>query len=274
MKLNKVLGASCAMLVALLGVQMMALSQRPLRTHVHASWQYKGDSLAKARKDAEQIVEGRVVNIQRARDICVAAKGEPGGKDCIPNEVVTIALEGAYKGATPQLVRVFHTGISPISAKGRKVPARPKDNMHGGQAIKKGKTRTPSAQARNSYSLEDDGPYKMGARYAMFLGKGPRIATRQGAVATMTPLHPALRMEIRGDTLNPASTQTKLGRQFKGKRLAELKKQLPKLKALPFKNQAPALQKIKLNELKRSRKTKEYNRLLQELPAKQRQRLK
>ena len=273
MKLNKVLGVSCAMLAALLGVQMLWLSQRPLRTHVHASWKYEPKSIAAARKDAEQIVQGRVVKIERARDICVAAKGEPGGKDCIPNEVVTIALEGAYKGATPQLVRVFHTGISP-TRESRKIPPRPKDNKHGGQAIKNSRKQNPSAQARNSYSLEDDPPYKMGARYALFLGKGPRAATRQGAVATMTPLHPSVRMEIRGDTLNPASTQTNLGKQLKGKRVTELTKRLPKLKALPFKSQAPALQKMKLNELKRSRNLKEYNRLIQELPAQQQRRLK
>ena len=274
MKLNKILGVSCAMLAALVGVQMMALWQRPLRTHVHASWKYAPQSLAAAEKDAEQIVEGRVVQIERARDICVAAQGEPGGKDCIPNEVVTIALEGAYKGDTPQLVQVFHTGISPINVKGRQIPARPQDNMHGGQAIQNRKQQNPSAQARNRYSLEDDPPYKMGARYALFLDKGPRTATRQGAVATMTPLHPSLRMEIRGDTLDPASTQTDLGKQLKGKRVTELTKQLPQLKALPFKSQSPALQKIKLNELKRSRNLQEYNRLLQELPAQQQQRLK
>ena len=90
----------------------------------------------------------------------------------------------------------------------------------------------------------------------------------------MAPLHPALRIEMKGDRLQPVSTSVKLSKDLMNKPVAALTRSLPKFKAKPFKAQAAKLQELNLQGLKKANNVKEFNRLLKELPAERVQQLK
>jgi len=245
-KTNTILGIGAGVLATSIAAQGLLFSQMETYTEVHASWKYQPTNIQAATNRAKQVLKGRVVNIARAAPICVPAKGEPGGKDCIPTTVVTFAVEGAYKGGKPKTVQIYQTGMSSPSERGHKPEPRPKNNMHAGKPIAKSPPKIARGDLRgSSFMLDDDRAYKMNAEYNIHLDNGPTIKLANGqSVQTMTPLHPALKMEIRGGKLFPTSTKVALGQQMMGKPVTELTRHLPKFQKLNFSQMDPRLQKL------------------------------
>lgn len=278
MKLNKILGISAGLLTGLLGVQMLVLSQQEPRETHYATWDKNPKSLAEGQKLSKRIVKGRVIKIERGKDIVVKTPGEPGGVDRIPVEIVTLALTGRYKGkgTVPKTVRVFHTGVSRVSTKGLKRKPKPKDGKHGGLPIPTKARSKRSASQVNRFVLEDDPPYRMGQKYIMYLRDGPTVRDKAGRrVKTSRMVNPSLRMRVlRGNKLRPATTRMPFARRLRGKPLTALTSKLPRFKSLRFNKQAPQLQRIRLGELKKAKKMGEYNRLLKQLPARMQRQLK
>jgi hypothetical protein len=251
MKLNKMLGICSALLAAAFLVQLAVLVHQGPEEKWFASWVDRPTDIAAARNLAGQIVKGRVINIRRGRDLVVKVRGEPKNEDRVHVEIVTFALEGGYKGSRPKTVEVFHTGLSLLRVKGRKIP-RPHKGV-------KGRVAKPPLLERRTVSLDEDPPYKVGQRYVLMLRGGPSVSTRGGrAVKTMALVSPAGRYRVtpRG-TLVPVMRRG-FAAKLRGKKLSALEVKLPKFKALKFKGWAPKLQQLKLQEL---RKLKKFNQL-------------
>jgi hypothetical protein len=274
MRLNRILGISAGVLTSLLGLQLVLLVQQAPRETHHAIWVNNPNNLAEGQQLASQIVRGRVIDITRGQDIVVKTPGEPEGVDRIPTEIVTLALEGSYKGQSRQSVQVFRTGVVPVDIRGLKPTPRPRDGMHGGQPIPaKPPSRFNASQVSN-VSLDDDPPYRIGEEYIMYLRGGPILRDARGrSVRTMRMVNPALRLQVTRGRLQPAAAHRAYARELSGKSVSVLASKLPPFRALPFKQQAPQLQRLKLEELQRRGQTQEYNRLLQQLPSQQLRRL-
>lgn len=273
--LNKILGASAAVLAVLLGLQLLILSQQEPREVAYATWADNPKSLAEGQDLANQIVRGRVIKVERGKDLVVKAPGEPGGEDRIPVEIVTLGLTGGFKGQTPQSVRVFHTGISRLSTKGIRQKPKPSDGKHGGEPIPAERPSKQSASQVNRFTLDDDPPYKVGQDYIMYLRDGPTVGHKiDGKVKTLRIVNPTLRVQVvRGKELRPAATRMNFAKQLHGKPVTALTRKLPKFKPIPFSKQALQVQRIRLDELKKGNQMQEYNRLLRQLPQQRRQQL-
>lgn len=190
MKLNKVLAICSAILAGVFVVQLTVLIHQEPEERWVASWARSPKSLAQAKKLSSQIVRGRVIEIRQAKDLVIKAPGEPGGVDRIPVEVVTLALEGAYKGKSPKTVEVFHTGLSPLSSRGHKRDAK-RPAKHGGIAVKQpAREVKPTLRERSGILLDDDPAYKVGNQYLLFLTSGPNVSIKGRSVRTMAVIAP------------------------------------------------------------------------------------
>lgn len=265
MKLNKVLSMVVALLAGALVVQVAVLKPQGPQERWIASWAHSPKTMDEAKNLAKQIVKGRVVNIRRGDDLVVKVPGEPNDEDRIPIEVITFALEGAYKGTAQKTVEVFQTGLSPMPEKGA-IPAMPPDKKHGGQPIAAGRKASPTLLERRTVLLDDAPPYKVGEQYALFLMDGPTVNVAGSPVKTQALISPEGRYAITpDDKLRPVTMRAFAG-QLRGQKVSALEQQLPKFNPLPAKEWHPKLQELKikqLEELKQFEQLKQFKQQLQ-----------
>lgn len=217
---QKALAYGAGTLAVLLAVQL-ALLPRGQGNQMVASWANRPRDIQAATELATLIVRARVTAVRPANDLVMKVEGEPNGEDRIPAEVVTIAVEGVYKGTPRPSEELFHTGTATIEDRGRLVPPRPAN-------VKADSVRRPSAEERRSLSLDDDPPYRVGERYVLFLREGPTITVGGMQVRTQAVIAPEGRFGIAADnTLLPAST-LQFARSLRGQPLTVLERQLPK----------------------------------------------
>src|SRR3990172_5727054 len=134
MKLKRVLMVTSVLLGGLLVTQLaLALWSRPGEKTVRymASWVHRVDTMEQAVEMSKEIVMGRVMRVQPAKDLVVAVPGEPHGQDRIENERIVLKIEKMYmstagnagknktKGGKTKdgktkggVIQVFHTGLS------------------------------------------------------------------------------------------------------------------------------------------------------------------
>lgn len=223
MGLKKALGILCVALTALLLVQLRVFTRHaPQETWV-AHWARNPKSIDETKNLAGQIVRGRVTGIREADDLVMKVPGEPNDTDSIPVEVITLAVEGAYKGTPPATVELFHTGLSPLDERDRPIPPRPR-------GVRAGTLAAHMPLARRTVLLADDPGYALGERYVLFLTDGPTVTVAGTAVKTQALVSPEGRYAVtQSGTLVPHSRLPFAG-QLRGQKLSVLEGQLPKFK--------------------------------------------
>jgi len=180
---NMVLAASLA---ARSGVSM--LNDQPHTHRYHVSWKNRPEKEADGNKLAKHIVEAQVVKIE-ASTMELPIKGEEGGKDVIPIEVVTMEVSDTLKGKVPKTIEVFNTGDS-----------------------------------KNNISLENNPPYKRGERYLMYLDNGPKVRVKGKVVQTVSAISPEGRMAIDNKgNLKAVSKRGGMAQELNGKSLKTTK---------------------------------------------------
>lgn len=221
MKLHKALGITAAVLgVAFAGqVAVRYFGQKPGPVYM-ASWRFSPKSMAEAVNLSKSVVEGRVTSVRRAPDLVVQAPGEPNNQDRIPQEVVTFAVERAYKGAGTGTVHVYQTGrsvgVSPIGRPAPTGAAPPRPAQLKRDAIPR-PARIPVATTSmaSTVMLENAPAYRVGERYVLFLTDGPRLTVQGAAVQTQAVISPEGRYRIGADNkIQPISQRAFADRAF------------------------------------------------------------
>jgi|GEM_PF-5106535 len=163
---SRFLGAIAVMLFASLLWQVVTISRAPPLVHGMASWAHVARNLADANALASQIVIANVARVDAAPDLQARVRGEPGGVDRVPIEIVTLNVERVIKGPSQNQLRLFHTALTrvgqtpaPLSSDASRAPPAPYDEP----------------EQRTSF-LEDDPNYVPGQRYLLFLMNGPVVA--------------------------------------------------------------------------------------------------
>ncbi|GEM_PF-1597796 len=222
--------------VALAGTLAFQIADRVVHRHspttktYFASWTADPKNMTDLNRLADTIVTGRVVNIQRGKDIVTKMPGEPGGVDRIPTEIVTFQVEEALKGKPGRQIQVFRTGLSADAEAlvkqrpPRKPPGpRPKNAVGNPQKLPR-----PSLRQANRYSIHNDVAYKRNERYMLFLTKGPQFA--RGA---KRPVAPTGKFKLTRDNKLVPLIDRAVASKLKGMRLTSLRNQLKQLQINP-----------------------------------------
>ena len=223
MRMGKKFVLTIAMLAGVLLLQAWSLVHEKPGPRYVASWKNIPKNIDEAKNLASQIVLGRVTRVRRAEDLVVEAPGEPKGEDRIPIEAVTIRLEKSYKGARPQTIEVFHTGLSvgiPVSElrppRGP-APPKPEDGVD-----RPARLPIPSKEASRTILLEEDPPYERNQRYLLLLTDGPEVIVGGTRVKTKAVISPEGRYRItENDRVEPVTR-----RGFAGARAGRLLREL------------------------------------------------
>lgn len=166
-----------------------------------AVWAYKPNSIKEAKDKGHTAVKGIVLTVANGPDLMLAMPGEPGGKDKIPTQRITLRVDKPYKGMKKEgnLITVFRTGgevrLPPGEPKGKE-----NHRLEGVRVV-----------------VEDDPPYKVSEEYVMLMEDGP--------AGTMRPVSPEGRYRIEGGKVK-AMVQNDVTSVVEGKGLAELEKHL------------------------------------------------
>lgn len=203
MKVNKILGIAAVVLGAAFVVQVgIRYLQGPPAPVYMASWKHAPKSLEEATSLSKTVVEARVTRIRQATHLEVDAPGEPGGKDKIAQEVVTLEVVKTHKGTASKTVEVHRTGSSvpgQTRVAGRAAPtegAPPEPAQKRKGAIPR-PAQIPAAPATATTVLLEDAPaYRVGDRYLLFLDDGPSVNLEGATVKTQTVISPEGRYHI------------------------------------------------------------------------------
>jgi len=185
------------LLVALVAQIGYSYANRPASKYA-ALWVDKPANIAQANKLAERIVVGKVVKVQRAKDLVVKVRGEPNGVVRIPVEVVTLKVSKTIKGSASGKIKVFHTGLSvgtPV-IKRRPPTGRPPKKPVGAVERPASLPRPGSEFESRTVMLHDDPSYKKGEKYLLFLRKGPTLKVRGRRVLTQAMISPEGRYRV------------------------------------------------------------------------------
>ncbi len=246
MKAPKAFVIAVAVLLGVLLIQLAVSFFPEQEPHTIAIWKNRPNSMAQAKRLANQIVTGRVAKIERADDLVVKAPGEPNDEVRIPVEVITITIEKSHKGGPLRLrllprlpgqprprpaqrtVQIFHTGLSvgiPIEGRAEPPTAERPPRPPGG-VPRPAQIRKPTGEEARTIILHDDPAYKVGERYVLLLMDGPAVKVRGTLIATKAPVSPEGRYRITADDQIEPVTQRGFAGQLKGKSVRELEAEL------------------------------------------------
>jgi hypothetical protein len=114
---------------------------------LNAFWTNSPKTLDDAVDEASTIVAAEVESVQKADDLVIPQKGEPGGENRVPTSEVKVRVEKSAKGSA-----------------------------------KEGDTLTLFQTGDDCQRMDKDPPYKKGEKHLLFLEKGPR-----GQLRTISP---------------------------------------------------------------------------------------
>ena len=227
MKLRKVFLTTVGLLAGALLLQVASIIHEKPQPRYFATWKNTPKNMAEAKSLADQIVLGRVTRVRRADDLVIGAPGEPEGQDRIPIEVVTIKLEKSYKGAKPETIELFHTGLSVgVPPSERRRPPGPPPERPEGAIERPAAERVPGKLESRTIFLEDDDEYEQGGRYFLLTVDGPEVRVDGVPVRTKALISPEGRYRVKADNRIEPATKRGFAGTRAGKRLQELEAEL------------------------------------------------
>ncbi len=228
MKLRGVFLATVGVLLGIFVLQLAVRVYQEPRSRTFAMWKNRPENMGQAKGLANQIVTGRVTNIERADDLVAEAPGEPNNQVRIPVEVVTIAIERTHKGPPGQSVQVFHTGLSVTTpAKGRPEPPASEAPPKPPEGVERpAQVPTPTEEESRTVLLPEDPSYQIGERYVLLLMDGPALKVHGTSVRTKTVISPEGRYRIGADNKVEPVTKRGFAGQMRGKALEALHAEL------------------------------------------------
>lgn len=224
MKLRNVFVITIALLLGVLLIQVAVRIHEKPEGRTLAMWKNSPGNMGVAKGLANQIVTGRVTNIERAEDLVVTAPGEPNNEIRIPVEVVTIAIDKTHKGPRAQTVQVFHTGLSVgVPVKGRPEPPDSERPPRPAEGVDRpAQVPEPTEEESRTVLLPEDPAYQVGEQYVLLLMDGPAVKVRGASVRTKTPISPEGRYRISADNKVEPVTRRGFASQLRGRPLTEL----------------------------------------------------
>lgn len=251
MRMRRTLAVTAAVLglalVAQLGLTLVAqvgFSGRPhkqVSTRMVAIWRENPQSLKELEGLAEEVVIGKVVDIQHAEDLRPLDADELENDDVsIAVEVITIEVSKQLKGKSrgqKATIQLFHTGHSDLNLARKKAPPageRPKKPEGGVKQADAPKFDRGEVQAAIPVTLHDDPAYRKGERYVLFVKKGPKIKVKGRAIETLAVVHPSGRYRVskENNELEPV-IEHGFAAKLKGKKVDELTEKLSQLRKEP-----------------------------------------
>lgn len=240
MRIQKTLAITAAVLGLALGAQVLfsMRAHKPVSTRMVAIWHENPQSLKELDGLAEEVVIGKVVDIQHAEDLRPLDADElENGDVSIPVEVITIEVSKQLKGKSKgekATIQLFHMGHSDLDLARKKAPPageRPKKPEGGVKKADAPKFDPGEVQAAIPLPLHDDPAYKKGERYVLFVKKGPELKCKGKAVATLTVVHPSGRFRVskENNELEPC-VEHGFAAKLKRKKLDDLTERLTQLR--------------------------------------------
>lgn len=159
-----------------------------------ASWAEQPPDVESTTELADSVVSARVVKI-RESTLEIDIAGEPGGKDSIPVEVITLqVIDDDVKGKKKKgdIIELFHTGRS------------------GENGIV-------------SMTIFGDPAYKVGEEYVLFVVEGPTIKVKGRAVHTQAVISPEGRWKVDKNRKVQPMSDMDWAKKMRGKPSKELK---------------------------------------------------
>lgn len=212
--LNKHLFGLGIILAIAFGIQFsMNPTASNLNENMLANWNHSPKSLEEADELANQVVVGRVIDVQKGEDLVVKQENEPSGEMRIPTEVITISVDNTLKGKPESIIKLFRTGTSHYTAERQEIPEK-----------YRGKTGKGTPVQFKPVLLEGDPEYIIGDRQLIFLTDGPFGLKRVVA--------PEGRFKIdETDALVPVENRG-LSKKLRGVTLSDFHGKYEKLKAI------------------------------------------
>lgn len=168
MKITRFLIVGNAVFVLLLLAQIAVRPAPPQGgVTMMATWAERPPDVESTTELADSVISARVVKIRKSA-LTVDAPGEPGGKDSIPVEVITLQVtDDDIKGKKKKgdTIELFHTG-------------------HSGE------------KGEGHNTLFGDPAYKVGEEYVLFVREGPTLKVDGQAVQTQAIISPEGRWKI------------------------------------------------------------------------------